>query len=756
MTIFRYLPDGAAQSPTRRTFLKSVGGAGALALTTPLPLTMAAQASATGQPPLAPSVYLEIAPDGTAILSIHRVEMGQGSRTGLAQILADELGADWDRLSFIPAYGDEKFGDQNTDGSTSIRNFYDTFRTAGATARTMLEQAAAARWNVPATAVTTQNHGVVRQDTGDRLDFADLVADAGGRAVPAPEALVFKTPEQRTYIGKPVPAIDLHDIVTGKAVFGQDVRRDKMLIAVVDRPPVVGGKVASYNRQAAMAIPGVIDVVDLPAPEKPYAFKPRGGVAVLAETTHAAKLGRVALATTFKGGDTPTFNTADYEQTLWQSLESDLKRDLSRGDTDTALAQSADTLEAGYFLPFLAHAPMEPPAATARWDGPDKLSIWTASQDPQAVQKAVAPLVGLDPADIYVECTLLGGAFGRKSKPDYACEAALLAQHAGRAVKVVWTREDDIRHDYYHAMSAQKITAGMDENGRVTAWRHRTSFPSIITTFAGDAVDRPQAFELGMGALDMPYAIPNIAVDTGKSTAPVRIGWLRSVINIHHVFAVACFTDELAQARGLDPLENLLELIGEDRLVNPADDGADYFNYNTGLDVHPINTARLKHVLRRVAEMAEYGRDLPQGQGIGLAVHRSFVSYVATAVEVAVTDGELTVKKVWTCIDCGLAINPDRVRAQMEGAVVFGLSIATTGEITAENGAIVEGNFDTYPVLRMDEAPDIAVEIVASEAAPGGVGEPGVPPVTPALLNAIYAATGKRIRRLPLKDQLRT
>jgi len=697
--------------------------------------------------PWSPDVFVSFDAEGTAHVISHRSEMGQGIRTGLPAILADEMEADWDRVVVVQSTGDARYGNQNTDGSWSVRGFMQRMREAGATVRQMLEQSAAEQWGVDAAECTASLHTVVHQPSGRVLDYKDLVAGAAELPVPGLELLSFKSPDQFRYIGKELQIVDMHDMTHGTAQYGADTRLPGMKFAAIARPPVVFGKVKSFDATKTMAVSGVEKIIELPAAEAPAMFKALGGVAVIASNSWAALKGRDLLSIEWDDGPNADYDSAKYQQALLNTVRQEGTRVRDEGNVDEALSSAALSLQAEYYAPLLAHATMEPPAAVASVTA-DFCEIWAPSQDPQSLIPMAEAITGLKPEQIKVNVTLLGGAFGRKSKCDFIEEAVFLSKQVGEPVMVQWSREDDIRHDYYHSVSAQHLTASLDDDGAVTSWRHRLAYPSIMSTF-DPSVNQPAAMELGLGALNLPYDIPNLRIETGVAESKVRIGWLRSVCNIFQSFAVNSFSDELAHIRGVDPLQNLLELIGPDRTLDFSAIGLEE------TENYPFETARLRKVTEMVAGKAGWGRSLPRGHGLGIAAQKSFLSYAAAVVEVAVdSDGSWSVPRVDIALDCGQYINPDRVRAQLEGSVVFGLSLARDSQITASAGRIDQGNFNNYRVLRISKTPDTRVHLVESSQPPAGVGEPGVPPIAPAIANAIFAATGTRFRELPLGQKV--
>lgn len=733
---------------SRRTVLK--GLAGGLVLTAPMVSTPAFAdllIDTTDQKnAFKPSVYFSIHGDGRIKIFIHRVEMGQGSRTGLAQVIADELSVDWDSVSFLQAEGHEKYGSQNTDGSTSIRNFYWPLRKAAASARMMLEAAGAKEMGVPVASVKAEKGFVVAGNK--RIAFTDLVNQAKAEQPPADADIRLKERSEFTHIRKPQKILDMKDITHGKAIYAQDIRVPGMVYSVIARPPVPGGTVKSYDDSEALKVKGVMKVIKLRDQAFPGVFLPLGGLAVIASNTFAAIKGRAALKIDWNHGANAAYSSDSYEKQLWDSVAAGGTAVRKVGDADTALTSASKVISGNYYVPHQSHAHLEAPAAVAWWED-GKCTLHSSSQDPQRAREVVAGYCGVAKENITSYAPLLGAAFGRKSKPDFACEAAWLAREVGKPLKVVWTREDDMQHGYYHTVSAQSLEVGLDDSGTVTAWRHRAAYPSIFGTF-NPAADRPGSFEIGQCAADLPYDIPNMSVEACQAKSMIRVGWMRSVNCIHQGFATGSMIGEIAAATGKSQLQTWLDVIGPDRIVKLKEEGfKEDSNYGNSEADHPLDTSRLKAVIKKAAAMAGYKDDkATYGKAIGLAGFRSFNAYVAVAIEVDTNDG-VKIPRAWVAVDCGVAVNPDRIKTQMEGAVVFSMAYFFHSGITVKDGAVVEANFDTNPLPRIDEAPEVQVYIVDSEANPAGVGEPGVSPVAAAIGNAIFVASGKRVRRLP-------
>jgi len=741
------------ENVTRRNFLQGMLSASAFVIcASEFPLFAKAASATAGGPTIDatvfhPSVFLGIQPDGTVLIVAHRTEMGNGVRTSLPRILADELDADWTRVKVIQGDGDERYGSQDTDGSHSVREFFDTLREAGATARLMLIRAAAQKWGVPEAQCVADPAHVVSDKTSNRtIGYGELAALAAKQPVPKKEELKLKPASKWRYIGKPAPGYDVTDVCAGKAQFGMDVRVDGMLYAAIAHPPVLGGKVKSVDDSAALKVKGVSKTIPMNPFTPPHAFQPLGGVAVIADNTWSAFKGRKQLKIEWDNGSHAVYTSADYKKQLQQTARQPGKVVQTMGDPDAAFAKGGKVVEAEYFAPHLAHASMEPPVAVADVQG-DKVTVWSPTQNPVGVREEVAKALGLKKEDVTCHVTFLGGGFGRKSKPDYAVEAAVLSKKTGRPVKVVWSREDDIQFDYFHSVAAMYIKAALDDKGMPNAWLQRSVFPPISSTFDKDAV-YGSAGEMSLGWNVIPFDVPNFRSENGAAVAHVRIGWLRSVANIYHAFAVQTFANELAYLNNRDPYDYLLALIGPGHTIDVPQQGPPEMAKK-----YPYDTARLRRVAELAAERAGWGKTKSgNGHGMGIAVHRSFLTYVADVVEVEVDpSGVVRIPHVYTAVDAGIVANPEMVRSQFEGAAVFGTSLARTGEITATGGVIDQSNFHDYPVARMNDAPvHVDVHIVESSAPPAGVGEPGVPPFVPALCNAIYAATGKRVRELPL------
>ncbi|MFV0478445.1 MAG: molybdopterin cofactor-binding domain-containing protein [Parahaliea sp.] len=708
-----------------------------------------------------PLVFVSIADDGTVTIVAHRAEMGTGVRTSLPMVVADEMEALWERVTVVQAEANEgRYGNQNVDGSRSMRHFLMPMRRVGAAARQMLEAAAAEHWSVPVAQVKAAQHEVLHEASGRRLGYGELAQAAASQPVPKGGALRLKDKSEYRYIGKDlVRLFDLEAIGKGEARYGMDAHLPGMVYAVIARPPVLGGQLRSFNADKTLAVPGVLKVVRMPPYEAPPRFLPLGGVAVVASNTWAAIKGRDLLAIEWDGGANAGYDSADYRQTLEEAVLRPGRIVRNEGDVSQVWAQTDDSarLVAQYYAPHVAHATMEPPVATVRLEK-ERAEVWTSVQDAGAAQKAVADRLGVGIEQVKVNILLLGGGFGRKSKPDFVDEATIVARAMpeGTPVKLLWTRDDDIRHDYLHTVSVERLEAVMDGRGVVQSWLHRSASPTIGALFREGAQGQ-QIFESAMSAINMPYRIPHVRVETAAVPAHARIGWFRSVANIPHAFAAQCFIAELAHRAGRDHKDFALELIGPERKIDPGT-MADNWNYDESPERYPYDTGRLRGVIEAVADGAGWGRTLPAGRGLGLAFCYSFMSYTACAIEVAVDEqGGVEVLAVDMAIDCGPQIKPERIRAQLEGGAIMGLSLALCSEISFEKGRVKQSNFHDYEVLRHHVSPKIIrTHLVNNDHTlpPGGVGEPPVPPVAPALCNAIFAATGKRIRNLPVRKVL--
>jgi isoquinoline 1-oxidoreductase beta subunit len=712
--------------PSRREFLKSAALTTAgLVIAFHVPagrrLAHAAEVPAPAAPPLPPAnAFLRIAPDGTVTVLLAHSEMGQGIWTALPMLIAEELDADWSRVRVehapaAPVYAHTAFGAQLTGGSTTIPSEFDRYRQVGAVARALLVQAAAQRLGVAPSACRTENGTVIAGDR--RLSYGELADDAARLPVPATVAL--KAPGDWKVIGKPTRRLDTPEKINGRAVFGLDVKFDGLLTAVVARSPVFGGRLKSFDDSAAKAVPGVRKVVQVPS-----------GLAVVADHFWAAQQGREALKTEWEAGAGATLDSAAILAEFRRLAGTDGKLAASAGDAPGVLAESAQSLTAEFAVPYLAHAPMEPLNCAVRI-GPDSCEVWAGTQAQTFEQMTAAAITGLKPEQVQIHTTFLGGGFGRRAVPgsDWVAEAVHVAKAAGAPVKTVWTREDDVRGGYYRPAFLHRVSVALGADGLPKAWDHTVVGQSVMAgspfeaSFAKTGID-PTSVE---GVADSPYlkAIAHHRVQLHDYRAPIPVLWWRSVGHSHTAFVVESMIDELAKAAGVDPVAYRRRLLaGQPRQLG---------------------------VLDLAAQKAGWGSPLAPGRARGVAVHESFGSHVAQVAEVSLEDGRIRVHRVVCAIDCGIAVNPATIEAQMESGVAFGLGAALESAITFKDGRVQQSNFDDYRVLRLPDMPKVEVHIVPSRERPGGVGEPGTPPIAPAVANAVAALTGRRLRELPLR-----
>jgi isoquinoline 1-oxidoreductase beta subunit len=678
-----------------------------------------------------PNLFLTIPTSGTIELVCHRSEMGQGIRTGIPMLIAEELEIGLDQVKIVQAPGDEAYGDQNTDGSRSIRYNWERMRKFGATARDMLQTAAAKKWGVPKSECQASQGRITHSASGRSLTYQQLASTAAELDVP--EDVPLKEPEDFRLIGKKTRSVDRKTMVTGQADYGMDIKRDGMVYAALQRSPTLGGSVKSFDAGKAKTMPGVITVESVTAMPQPINTK--AAVAAIATNSWAAMEAAKTIKIEWQAGPHGDATDQSYRQKLARAGQKG-KMTVARQDGKPHKTKAKHQVSHEFSSPFLVHAPMEPLVATAEPTKNGSMQIWAPTQDPQRLRAAAAKYLETDKENITVHVTFLGGGFGRKSQPDFGMEAVALAQKLNRPVKVVWSREDEVKHGFYHAAAWQKLSADLDSQGQLLSWQHDTIFPTVMSVFQPGAV-KPQEFELGMGATNMPYRANEVTVRAGETDAPVRVAWLRSVCNVFHATAVNNFMDQLAKTVNQDPIEYRLQALGQPRKLDYQD------------------TGRLIHVIKRCRDMAQWKQRRKQGAHLGFANHYSFQSYVAMVVEVEKDDDTIRVKQVDVVADCGQIVNPDAVIAQFQGGVIFGLSAALFGDIELKEGAVVQSNFDDYPVLRMNQTPVINVELVRNHLPPEGVGEPGTPPALPALVSAIESLTGQFITDLPIAKHVK-
>jgi isoquinoline 1-oxidoreductase beta subunit len=695
---------------TRREFIRifSVGGAG-LCLASYVPLHGFAQSKSDEPKVFAPSGFIKIDSNGQVTITVPKSEMGQGVFTSLTMLIAEELEIDWEKIKVENAYADKKFGDQSTGGSTSIRRSWEPLRVAGATAKAMLMAAAAARWNVALTDCEAEMGFVVNKITGKKLAYGELADDAS--KLPVPQNVKLKNPKDYKIIGKKIHRLDTPAKIYGEALFGIDHTLPGMCFATVSHFPTFGGGIRTYDATKTKALKGVLDVTVISS-----------GIAVVAESTWLAFKGRQLLSVDWDPGPNANVSSESIHRAMGEKLDKPGEL-MTRIGTPTVPQKNEKEIEATYEVPFLAHATMEPMNCLAHFKG-GTIEIWAPTQNPQDAQSAVAKALKVKEHDVTVYVTFIGGGFGRRIDVDYAVEAAEISRRLGRPTKLTWTREEDLRHDFYRPPSTHQLKATLDDSGKPLSLRHHVITPSIEEFKSQTKLD-PNHFDFKGGALERGYGIPFMELTGSIVPTPVPLGYWRSVYRTQNPFALESFIDEMALAANIDPFEFRRDMLAPD--------------------------SRLRNVLVLAAKESSWGRRLEKGRGRGIACASAYDSYSAFVAEVTV-DGKnnLKVDRFVCAIDCGLVVNPDTVEAQMQSCVAFALSAALKQRITLRDGSVVESNFDSYPILTYDEMPKVEVHIVQNTLPVGGIGELGIGVTAPALCNAIFSATGKRVRKLPV------
>lgn len=695
---------------TRREFIKvvSVSGGG-LILATYIPFNNMFGRADDDPKIFSPSVYLKIDSNGVVTIIVHRSEMGQGVKTALPMLIAEELEVDWEKIVIEQADADSKYGSQSTGGSTSIRRNWEPLRVAGATAREMLILAAANKWNVNKSDCYAENGFVFNKKSNQKFSYGELVEEAS--KLPVPQNVKLKDPKDFKLIGKRIHRVDTPDKIYGKAKFGIDIVIPGMYYAALSRCPSFGGNVKSFSSEKAKRVSGVVDIVQI-----------SNGIAVIADSTWTAFKGRDALEIEWDYGPNANVSTEDIRNEMLKRTKEEGAEFENRGNVHQSIS-GEKYIEAIYEVPFMAHAPMEPMNCVAKYEN-GKVEIWAPTQNPQNVKSEVAKALSLGENDVTVHVTLMGGGFGRRLVSDFAIEAAEISKASLKPVKLTWTRSEDMKFGYYRPPSMHVLKGSVSKDGKPLRFYHHVIAPSIRQMRFDKNLTADKS-EIKEGTVDLEYQIPNLKITGTLVSTHVPISWWRAVYNSQNPFAVESFIDELSYAAGKDPYEFRKEMLPDD--------------------------SRLKNVLNIAAEKSGWGKVLPRGKGRGIAISYGYESYCAQVAEVSVINNKLKVEKYTAVIDCGVVVNPDIVEAQLEGAIAFALSAAMKGEITIKNGGVEQNNFDDFEILSYDEMPVVDVHIVQNNFKVGGVGEVGIAACTPALCNAIFAATGKRIRRLPIR-----